>query len=368
MAEKGAWQRLKGTSQTFYDQWVREVEKVPQVEGLSVADLRAVELAPWPRKGGKGVYVNLGGQRIADAHICEIPPGERHNPEKHMFEEIIFVIKGRGATTVWNEGEPKLTFEWQAGSLFAMPLNSWHQHFNGSGNEPARYVALTDAPLMMNRIRNVDFIFGCDYLFRDRYTYSEDYFSAPGKDYSDAILKTNFIPDLFNTPLVPSPRYRLPFRRFLLANGTLSAHMSVHPVGQYQFGHRHGAGAHIIWLKGTGYDLTWETGTKDIRRIDWRPWTMSSPPDWWYHQHFNTGKEMALKLALHFNIRVSQVGGDFLQYNTPILNEITYDDEDPQLREDFCCELAKNGVAFDMEEIYRLEREYRATREQAVGE
>jgi quercetin dioxygenase-like cupin family protein len=364
---QAAWQKLKGTSDTFYDRWVREEERVPQLEGLHVDDLCTVELAPWERKGGKGVYVNLAGQRVADAHICEIPPGGRLNPEKHMYEEMVLVIRGRGATTVWNEGEPKLTFEWQTGSLFALPLNSWHQLYNGSGSEPARYLAFTDAPLVLNRFRSLDFVFGCTHVFRDRYTYSEDYFAAPGKEFSDAILRTNFVPDLFTTPMIPSPRYKTPFRRFVLAGGTLSAHMGETPVGQYQFGHRHGAGAHIIWLKGTGYDLTWETGTKNVKRINWHPWTMTSPPDWWYHEHFNTGPEPALKLALHFNIRVSQVGADLLEYQTPILNEVAYDDEDPEIRRDFVRELEKNGLALDMEEIDKFDREYRADRRAAVG-
>jgi hypothetical protein len=251
--------------------------------------------------------------------------------------------------------------------LFALPLNSWHQLYNGSGSEPARYLAFTDAPLVLNRFRSLDFVFGCTHVFRDRYTHAEDYFAAPGKEFSDAILRTNFVPDLFTTPMIPSPRYRTPFRRFVLAGGTLSAHMGETPVGQYQFGHRHGAGAHIIWLRGTGYDLTWETGTKNIKKINWHPWTMTSPPDWWYHEHFNTGPEPALKLALHFNIRVSQVGADLLEYQTPILNEVAYDDEDPQIRRDFVRELEKNGLALDMEEIDRFDREYRADRKAAVG-
>lgn len=350
--------KLKGSKDTFYDYWVREVEKVPSIEGLFVDDLRTVELAPWLRKGGRGVYVNLAGQRVSDAHICELPPGGQHNPEKHIFEEIIFVIQGRGATTVWNDREPKLTFEWQQGSLFAVPLNCWHQHFNGSGSQPARYLALTDAPLVMNRFRNLDFVFGCDFQFRDRYTFSEGYFAAKGEEYSDAILKTNFVPDVLSTPLVPSPR--LPthgFRRYLLSNGTMSAHVGEMPPGEYRFAHRHGPGAHIIWLKGKGYDLTWETGTKDIRRIEWHPWTMTSPPEWWYHQHFNLGKEPARALALHFNIRISQAGKDFRQFTRTSLNEIRFDQEDPRTRQRFMQELDEVGVAFHMEETYQVDRE-----------
>lgn len=76
-----------------------------------------------------------------NACVCEIPAGSRTKPQRHLFEELIFVLSGRGAMTVWQEGGNKQTFEWHEGSLFSPPLNAWHQHFN-PGTEPARYLAL----------------------------------------------------------------------------------------------------------------------------------------------------------------------------------------------------------------------------------
>ncbi len=85
-------------------------------------------------------------------------PRGRQPPERYLFEELIYVVKGRGATTVWQEGGRKQTFEWHEGSMFSAPLNSWRQHFNAQGDEPARFVALTDAPVMINRFRNLNFV------------------------------------------------------------------------------------------------------------------------------------------------------------------------------------------------------------------
>ena len=46
------------------------------------------------------------------------------------------MLSGRGSTTVWNDAGKRVTFEWKAGAMFAIPLNCWHQHFNGSGSDP----------------------------------------------------------------------------------------------------------------------------------------------------------------------------------------------------------------------------------------
>jgi len=134
-----------------YERWLDEQE-VPVVKGHYIPDLTEMTLGSWERKGGKGVIINLEGTGDTDdAYICEIAPGGKLSPERHMFEEVVYILEGHGATTIWQEGGPEQTFEWQHGSLFAIPFNSCFQHFNGSGNQPARYLAVTSAPLMMTR-------------------------------------------------------------------------------------------------------------------------------------------------------------------------------------------------------------------------
>ncbi|MDO8636113.1 MAG: cupin domain-containing protein, partial [Dehalococcoidia bacterium] len=116
---------------TPYDLW-QESEGIPIVRGYHIEDLKKVPVKPWSRKGGLGTFINLeGAEQADDAYICEIPPGGSLKPQKHLFEEMIVILQGRGATTIWNEGGAKQTFEWQEGSMFSPPLNVWHQHFNG---------------------------------------------------------------------------------------------------------------------------------------------------------------------------------------------------------------------------------------------
>ena len=119
--------------------------------------------------GGTGAYVNLVGRGdICNTYVAEIPPGGQLNPERHMHDELIHVVAGRGATTIELPGGSKQTFEWAAGALFGIPLNAKHQHFNGSGTEPARFAAITNLPIYLNLTHNTDFIYNNDFAFDDR--------------------------------------------------------------------------------------------------------------------------------------------------------------------------------------------------------
>src|SRR5712672_4453100 len=140
--------------ETPYLRWVRD-EGLDIISAHYVPNLRTVALKPWARRGGAGVFINHEASRTSnDCYVCEIPPGGKLAPQRQLFEEMILVLSGRGSSTVWNDAGQRITFEWKTGSLFAIPLNTWHQHFNGSGREPARYVAVTNAPAVINLYRS----------------------------------------------------------------------------------------------------------------------------------------------------------------------------------------------------------------------
>ena len=112
----------------YYDKW-QMGEGIPIVKTFFVQDLRKVELKPWDRTGGNGAFINMeGAEGATGAYVIEIPAGKSLNPQRHLYEDMLYVLKGRGATTIWNDKGAKQTFEWHEGSLFALPLNAWHQH------------------------------------------------------------------------------------------------------------------------------------------------------------------------------------------------------------------------------------------------
>jgi mannose-6-phosphate isomerase-like protein (cupin superfamily) len=235
-----------------------EREEVPAIRAFHVEDIRNVELYPWARIGGRGVYLNLEGtEGVNDCYICEAAPGEALEPQKHMFEELIFVISGRGATTVWRDGGKKQTFEWSEGALFSPPLNTWHQHFNGQGDKLVRLLAMTNGPTVLNLFHNIDFVFNCDYPFTDRYNGEEDFFSGNANIPAEGFSDTNFIRDVRSFELLERKDRGAGGRMIMIemANNVMSAHISQFPVGTYKKAHRHGAGAHVIILRGEGFSV-----------------------------------------------------------------------------------------------------------------
>src|SRR5262245_50991400 len=162
--------KFKTEKDTPYLPFVRG-EGLDIISAQYVPDLCTVDLKPWPRRGegAKGVFINHEASRTSnDCYVCEIAPGKKLAPQHHLYEEMIMILAGRGSTTVWNNAGARVTFEWKAGSIFAIPLNCWYQHFNGSGQEVVRLVGVTNFPSVMNLYEEPEFVFNFDYDFKDR--------------------------------------------------------------------------------------------------------------------------------------------------------------------------------------------------------
>lgn len=336
-----------------YEIW-QEWESIPVYKGFIIQDLLELELGKWNRTGGKAAFVNLDGAGgTCDTIVQEIAPGAQLKPIRHMYEEVIFVLEGQGATTIWNDGGKKHTLEWQKGSLFSPPLNAWHQHFNAQGKEPVRFISLTDSPVVINNYRNVDYIFNNPFVFSDRYSGGADEWGKGGR-YLEGIKRgrvweSNFIADLWSFQPKEYKERGGDNRTtlFEFVDNTTSAHLSEFPIGKYKKAHRHGAGAHIIVLTGCGYSFLWEEGqyTKKTR-VEWGPMSMFVPPIQWWHQHFNPGQEPARYLALKpwgFKFKVEDLkdtGEDVKKGGA----QIEYEDQDAEIHQVFLNECRTRGA------------------------
>lgn len=351
-------EKFASEKDTPYDAWIKK-EGLDIISAHFIPNLHTVELKPWPRRGGYGVYINHEASRTSnDCYVCEIPPAKQLEPQRQLFEEMIYVLDGRGSTSVWNGAGKRVTFEWKAGALFAIPLNAWHQHFNVSGKEPARFVAVTNGPMVINLYESPEFVFRTSFDFSNRFSGEPDYFSRKGAQ-KGLLLDTNFVADAINLPLISAKERGAggDHIRFSLAKGSMNSHISQFPIKTYKKAHAHGPGAHVIILSGDGYSLMWPEGDAP-RKYDWQEGSMIVPPNMWYHQHFNTGMMPARYLAFKHevvSIRNAQgvpkawiskrVGGD----------QIDYADEDSVIRDLFTEELQKHGMKPDMEKAYQTE-------------
>jgi quercetin dioxygenase-like cupin family protein len=120
--------------------------------------------------GVPALRIGQGKLHQLDVMLVEIPPGGKVPAHKHMSEEMILIVSGKGYTTMWNgkESEEKQRYEWSEGDVISPSLNAWHQHFNSS-NTPARYVSITTAPLTENLFKSAAFLKASDFAFEDRW-------------------------------------------------------------------------------------------------------------------------------------------------------------------------------------------------------
>jgi len=347
-----------------YLDWA-EAEGIPMVEDFGV-DLNEVETRPWARMGLDGALVHLKGRGdFLCVFILDLPPGGKSAPQRHVFEEVVYVLEGQGSTTIKSHDGQTHSFEWSKGGLFALPLNATYQHFNGSGKSRARLSSTNNLPMVLNLFHNEDFVFDNSFAFVER-AGKETFFSGEGdfipKTPGRHMWETNFIPDLRQFELVKWEKRGAGGSNmmFVLADGTMHAHSSEMPVGTYKKAHRHGADFHVSCITGTGYSLLWYEDDAEFVRVDWDHGVVFAPPDGMYHQHFNTSSTPARYLAIALGgLRypmVAEKRAVFMGMDVNVRDggaQIEYEDQDSRIHEIYLEALRENGVDSGMGRFLR---------------
>ncbi|MGH7419360.1 MAG: cupin, partial [Candidatus Rokuibacteriota bacterium] len=72
-----------------------EAQHVPIHRGIGVRRVQDLELGAWARIGGNGAFIQLyGTEGLWGMYLAEIPPAEALRPERHLYEEVVFVVEG----------------------------------------------------------------------------------------------------------------------------------------------------------------------------------------------------------------------------------------------------------------------------------
>ncbi len=88
-----------------------------------------------------------------DAYMQIIPPGSKSGKHRHLAEECVYVLEGRGYdlhqdcdveitdTYHWTPQDEVKRYEWEAGDVIYIPPNTIHQHFNADPDRPVRLIS-----------------------------------------------------------------------------------------------------------------------------------------------------------------------------------------------------------------------------------
>jgi len=88
-----------------------------------------------------------------DAYMQIVPPGSRSGKHRHLAEECLYVVEGRGYdlhqdcdveitdTYHWKPKVEVKRYDWEAGDVIYIPPNTIHQHFNASPEKPVRLIS-----------------------------------------------------------------------------------------------------------------------------------------------------------------------------------------------------------------------------------
>lgn len=89
-------------------------------------------------------FVDLPSHAIS-VTIGGLLPGGASNRHRHTYETILYVLEGIGYSMVENQ-----RVDWKAGDAVYIPVWAWHYHVNLDLDNPAKYIACENAPMLQN--------------------------------------------------------------------------------------------------------------------------------------------------------------------------------------------------------------------------
>ena len=368
-----------------YDGWLAK-QDVPVHTGYYIEDARTLERSWWSLRGCPAAIISLEGHRgIEHVHVLEIPPGETLPPFRMALEEVIYVFEGNGIASVWAEGQPKITFEWQKHSLFRIPVNYSYELSNARGDRPALTLHVNLLPdghghesrrglLLQQLVRGPqpalwelsEVLLCCgspgaavgagEFLVGAR-SMGYEPGSGAGTLAAERASSTpgrlrwygNFFPDLsvWDKLEAGGSAGRLSYRGGIFFPGSaFSTRLMVLPSRRYRAAHRHAAGVTIVGIQeADGFVLMWPEGG-DYLVAPWKEGTVFVPPYHWYHMHLNSCPVENRQLR----IRAPRPGAN---PSADPKRLIPFAEQDPWIRQKFEEELAIRGLTSLMpEEAY----------------
>lgn len=269
------------------------------VTGVIAKDLLTHPLKPRPKRGNffAARFDELSGNTMLGCHVGEMP-GERNIGHRHVDEALIYMLSGSGHSVLYQEDKSKdwpkqHKVEWQAGSLIAIPINAYHQHFNAEPDvTPVRQLAIKNVPTLRSIFNSRKVIYANPYRFYDRYHDEPGYFEI-SEQVGERQWRTNFVEDLKSFPLASWPERGEGVSAMyfdMAGNQTLRPHVTELDPGGRTAAHRHLREELIHILSGHGYTRIWLEDGPEMK-VEWSAGDLLSPPLNAWHEHVNLSDE-----------------------------------------------------------------------------
>jgi quercetin dioxygenase-like cupin family protein len=154
--ESNVW-RQGEVNKNFYQDLLDDAAQKPVEDAKRKKIVKPNEM-PWDMSR-QGLLKHLLNEQMntrmetVDAYMQIIPPGSRSGKHRHLAEECLYVLEGKGYdlhqdcdveitdTYHWIPQEEVKRFEWEAGDVIYIPPNTIHQHFNADPDKPVRLVS-----------------------------------------------------------------------------------------------------------------------------------------------------------------------------------------------------------------------------------
>ena len=155
-SESKAW--LRGTASGKLYQGLLDDAQAAPPRNAKRKKLVHPEDMPW-EMARQGLLKHLLNEQMntrmesVDAYMQVIPPGSRSGKHRHLAEECLYVLEGRGYdqhqdcdveitdTYHWKPQDEVKRYEWEAGDVIYIPPNTIHQHFNADPERPVRLIS-----------------------------------------------------------------------------------------------------------------------------------------------------------------------------------------------------------------------------------
>jgi len=154
--ESKAW--MKGVvSGKLYQSLLEEAQTAPARNAKRKKIVHPEEM-PW-EMSRQGLLKHILNEQMntrmetVDAYMQIIPPGSRSGKHRHLAEECLYVLEGRGydlhqdcdvEITDTYQFKPQAEvkrYEWEAGDVIYIPPCTIHQHFNADPSRPVRLIS-----------------------------------------------------------------------------------------------------------------------------------------------------------------------------------------------------------------------------------